>query len=151
MAKKNTVAALRIKQELKEQSLTGIELSEMTGMPYSAIANILAGKSSKVEKLEVISKALGKPLLYFLNADCDSSGGDRLPYDGEMHYKVLKTINDLCKRNKVHLTKDKMDELVDFVYPRLKKDDPTDLLTMQTEALVNYLIKNGSVNENSSF
>lgn len=146
MVKKNTVAALRIKQELKDQSLTGIELSEMTGMPYSAIANILAGKSSKVEKLEVISKALGKPLLYFLNADYDENKAidNKLPYDGEMHYKVLKTINDFCKNNRIHLTKDKMNELVDFVYPRLKKDDPDDLLTMQTEALVNYLIKSES-------
>lgn len=143
MAKKNTVAALRIKQELKEQSLTGTELSEMTGVPYSAIANILAGKSSKVEKLEIISKALGKPLLYFLNADYDQSdsSSDISPYDGEMHYRLLKIINDICKKNKIFLTKDKMDELVDFIYPRLKKDDSDDLLAMQAEALVNYIIK----------
>jgi transcriptional regulator with XRE-family HTH domain len=141
MVRKNTIAALRIKKELKDQSLTGIELSEMTSIPYSAIANILAGKSSKIEKLEVIAKALGKPLLYFLNAD-NNENDDKSAYDGELHYKTLKRINDYCRNNKIHLTKDKMNQLVDFVYPRLKKDDPEDLMVIQTEALVNYLLKN---------
>jgi transcriptional regulator with XRE-family HTH domain len=143
MAKKNTVAALRIKQELKNQSLTGVELSELTGVPYSAIANILAGKSSKVEKLEIISKALGKPLMYFLNADYDKNDlkNEATSYDGELHCKILKIINDLCKKDKIHLTKDRMNELVDFVYPRINKKDPDDLIKTQTEALVNYMIK----------
>lgn len=143
MAKKNTVAALRIKQELKNQSLTGVELSELTGVPYSAIANILAGKSSKVEKLEIISKALGKPLMYFLNADYDKNDlkNEATSYDGELHCKILKIINDLCKKDKIYLTKDRMNELVDFVYPRINKKDPDDLIKTQTEALVNYMIK----------
>ncbi len=145
MAKKNTIAALRVKHELEEQSLTGVELSEMTGIPYYAIANILSGKSSKVEKLDIIAKALGRPLTYFLSPDSgNESAEEKIPYDGELHYKVLKTITDLCKRNKISLTKSKMDELVDFVYPRLKKDDPDDLLKTQTEALVNYTMKNKS-------
>ena len=143
MAKKNTVAALRIKQELKNQSLTGVELSELTGVPYSAIANILAGKSSKVEKLEIISKALGKPLMYFLNADYDKNDlkNEATSYDGELHCKILKIINDLCKKDKIYLTKDRMNELVDFVYPRINKKDPDDLIKTQTEALTNYVIK----------
>lgn len=144
MTKKNTIAALRVKHELEEQFLTGVQLSEMTGIAYHAIANILSGKSSKVEKLDVIAKALGKPLAYFLNPDSKNDNPEigALSYDGELHYKVLKTISDLCKKSKINLTKNKMDELVDFVYPRLKKDDPDDLIKMQTEALVNYIINN---------
>ncbi len=144
MTKKNTIAALRVKHELEEQSLTGVRLSEMTGIPYHAIANILSGKSSKVEKLDVIAKALGKPLAYFLSPDSERDGSKegKLSYDGELHYKILKTISDLCKKTKISLTKSKMDELVDFVYPRLKKDDPEDLIKTQTEALVNYIINN---------
>jgi transcriptional regulator with XRE-family HTH domain len=142
MTKKNTIAALRVKQELEEQSLTGVKLSEMTGIPYHAIANIVSGKSSKVEKLDVIAKALGKPLAYFLSPDSDNNNPkeERLSYDAELHYKVLKTISDLCKKAKISLTKNKMDELVDFVYPRLKKDDPDNLIKTQTEALVNYIL-----------
>lgn len=143
MTQKSTIAAMRIRQEMKDQSLSGTELSEITKIPYSAIANILAGKSSKVEKLEVIAKALGKPLMYFLKADYEKNNLDsKAPYDAELHYKLLKTINDFCKKNKVYLTKDKMDELVNFVYPRLKKDDPDSLLKIQTEALLNYAVKN---------
>ncbi len=142
MTKKNTIAALRVKHELEGQFLTGVKLSEMTGIPYHAIANILSGKSSKVEKLDVIAKALGKPLAYFLSPDSENNNSkeEKLSYDGELHYKVLKTISDLCKNTKINLTKNKMDELVDFVYPRLKKDDPDDLIKTQTEALVNYII-----------
>lgn len=141
MTKKNTIAALRVKHELEEQSLTGVRLSEMTGIPYHAIANILSGKSSKVEKLDVIAKALGKPLAYFLSPDSESDNPkEKLSYDGELHYKVLKIISELCKKTKTSLTKNKMDELVDFVYPRLKKDDPDDLIKTQTEALVNYIM-----------
>ena len=111
--------------------------------PYSAIANILAGKSSKVEKLEIISKALGKPLMYFLNADYDKNDlkNEATSYDGELHCKILKIINDLCKKDKIYLTKDRMNELVDFVYPRINKKDPDDLIKTQTEALTNYVIK----------
>ena len=113
----------------------------MTGIPYHAIANILSGKSSKVEKLDVIAKALGKPLAYFLSPDSEMDNSkEGKSYDGELHYKVLKIINDLCKKTKINLTKSKMDELVDFVYPRLKKDDPDDLIKTQTEALVNYIL-----------
>ncbi len=144
MAKKNTLAALRIKQEMQDKSLTGTELALLSGIPYSAIANILAGKSSKIEKLEAVAKALGKPLVYFVDADYNNekSISNKDDYDGELHYKVVKVINDLCKKKSVHLTKDKMDKLVNFIYPRLKKDDPQELIISQTEALLNYALQN---------
>jgi transcriptional regulator with XRE-family HTH domain len=144
MAKKNTVAALRIKQEMKAKSINGTDLASLANIPYSAVANILAGKSSKIEKLEAIAKSLGKPLMYFVDVDYGDKKidkGDEVIYDGELHYKVVKIINDLCKKKAVHLTKEKMDKLVNFIYPRLKKDDPQDLIKSQTEALLDYALK----------
>lgn len=144
MTKKSTVAALRIKQEMKNQSLTGADLATQANIPYSAIANILAGKSSKIEKLEAIAKSLGKPLMYFVDVDYGnkkSGGNDDEVYDGELHYKVVKIINDLCKQKNVHLTKERMDKLVNFIYPRLKNNDPQDLIRSQTEALLDYALK----------
>lgn len=144
MTKKNTVAALRIKQEMKSKSLTGADLATLANIPYSAMANILAGKSSKIEKLEAIAKSLGKPLMYFVDADYGNKKGDESDgaiYDGELHYKVVKIINDSCKKKNVHLTKEKMDTLVNFVYPRLKKSDPQELLKSQAEALLEYALK----------
>jgi hypothetical protein len=144
MTKKNTVAALRIKQEMEKKSLTGADLASLARIPYSAIANILAGKSSKIEKLEVIARSLGKPLMYFIDVDYGNKKSDKngdVIYDGELHYKVVKMINDLCKKKNIHLTKERMDKLVSFVYPRLKKDDPQDLIKSQTEALLNYALK----------
>lgn len=143
MVRKNTVAALRIKQEMKNKSLTGVDLASLANIPYSAVANILSGKSSKIEKLEAIAKSLGKPLMYFVDADYGKKTNEEyeVSYDGELHYKVVKTVNDLCKKREVFLTKEKMDNLVSFIYPRLKKSDPEDLIKSQTEALLDYALK----------
>jgi transcriptional regulator with XRE-family HTH domain len=143
MATKNTIAALRIRQEMKEKSLSGSDLAALSNLSYYTVENILSGKSSKVDKLEAIAKALGKPLMYFIKADF--SKDNNAPYDGELHYKVVKMISDICKRDKIYLTKEKMDKLINFVYPRLKKDDPDSLMTSQTEAIVDYAIKNDGV------
>ena len=144
MARKNTIAALRIKHEMVERSLSGSSLAALAHLPYHAVENILSGKSSKIEKLEVIARALGKPLMYFIDADYDVRGesNNNADYDGELHYKVIKIISDICKKNKIYLTKDKMDKLFDLIYPRLKKDDPDKLIFAQTEAIINYALKN---------
>ena len=147
MAKKNTIAALRIKQEMKEKSLTAAELASISGLSLYAVENILAGKSSKLDKLESIAKALGKPLMYLvdINYGNENIKNDNTVYDGELHYKVVKSINEVCQKNKIYLTKNKMDELFDLVYPRVKKADPDDLILIQTEAIINYAIKNNKI------
>ena len=129
---------------MKSNSLTGADLATLANIPYSAMANILAGKSSKIEKLEAIAKSLGKPLMYFVDADYGDKKSDEsegVIYDGELHYKVVKIINDSCKKKNVHLTKERMDKLVNFVYPRLKKSDPHELIQSQAEALLEYALK----------
>ena len=143
MPKKNTIAAIKIRQEMKERSLTGANLAELANLPYYAVENILSGKSSKLDKLEAIAKVLGKPLMYFVNADYDEKNiGNNSSYDGELHYKVVKIIHDICTKNKIYLNKDRMDQLTNFIYPRLKKDDPENLIIAQTEAIINYVVKN---------
>jgi len=142
MPKKNTIAAIKIRQQMKEKSLTGVDLAEISNLPYHAIENILSGKSSKLDKLEAIAKALGKPLMYFIDANYNKKNIDNNSYDGELHYKVIKMINDFCKKNKIHLTKEKMDQLTNFAYPRLKKDDPESLILAQVETIVTYALKN---------
>jgi transcriptional regulator with XRE-family HTH domain len=143
MSKKNTIAAIRIREEMKEKSLSGADLAALAKLPYYAIENILSGKSNKLDKLKAVAKSLDKPLMYFIDADHGNNIKKNFSseYDGELHYKVVKIINDLCKKDKIYLTKDRMDKLVDFVYPRLRKDDPEKLIHLQTEAMVNYALK----------
>ncbi len=140
MAHKHTVASLRIKQEMKEKSLTARELAKLAKISYYTVDNILAGKSSKIDKIEAISKALGKPLMYFINADYDNAASVNISksYDGELHYKVIKAINEVCVKNKIFLTREKMDEFVDAIYPKIDKRDPEGLILAQSEAIINY-------------
>lgn len=143
MAKRNTVAALRIRKEMKEKSLNGASLASLANLPYYTVENILLGKSSKIDKLEAIAKALGKPLMYFVEADFSTENNkNNEAYDGDLHYKVVKIISGICKRDKVHLTKEKMDKIVNFVYPRLNNNDPEELIFSQAEAIVSYALKN---------
>jgi transcriptional regulator with XRE-family HTH domain len=139
MSKKNTIASLRIKNELKERSLNGVELAKLANISYYDTSNILAGKSSKIEKIEAIAKALGKPLTYFIDANYDSTNIQSASYDSELHYKVVKLISEICNKNKIFLTKEKMDEFVNTIYPKMSKNDPEDLMFAQTEAIINYI------------
>jgi transcriptional regulator with XRE-family HTH domain len=142
MAKKNTIAAIKIRQELDKKSLTGAELAKLADISYYTVENILAGKSSKIDKIEAIAKALGKPVMYFIDANYGEDGNSNSgEYDADMHYNVIKMISDFCKKNKIFLNKEKMDELIDMVYPRLNKGDPEDLMLAQTEAIVSYVLK----------
>jgi len=140
MSKKNTIASLRIKNELKERSLSGVELAKLANISYYDTTNILAGKSSKIEKIEAIAKALGKPLTYFIDANYDSTNTQNTVYDSELHYKAVKAISKICSKNKIFLTKEKMDEFVDTIYPKISKNDPEDLIFAQAEAIINYII-----------
>ena len=144
MLKKNTIAAIRLRKEMKEKSLTGASLAELANLPYYAVENILSGKSSKVEKLDAIAKALGKPVMYFIDPEYDSNNkkSSTAVYDAEIHYKVVKAVSNACKKRKIHLTKEKMDYLVNLTYPRIQKSDPEKLIIAQTEAIVNYAAKN---------
>lgn len=140
MTKKNTIAAFRIKEEMKNKSLTGQQLATIANLSYYTVENILAGKSSKLDKLESIARALDKPLMYFLDENFEHQ--NNAAYDGELHYKVVKAINQVCNKNNITLTKNKVDELIDLIYPRLNKEDSDELIAIQTEAIVNYAIKN---------
>ena len=139
MAKRNTVAAIRIKEQLKEKSLSGIELAKLANISYYDATNILSGKSSKVEKIEAIAKVLGKPLSYFIDINYDASKAQNSSYDSELHYKTVKVISEICNKNKIFLTKEKMDEFVDTIYPKINKNDPEDLIFVQAEAIINYI------------
>lgn len=139
MSKKNTIAALRIKQELKDRSLSGIELAKLANISYYDTTNILSGKSSKVEKIEAIAKVLGKPLSYFIDINYDASKAQNTSYNSELHYKVVKVISEICNKNKIFLTKEKMDEFVDIIYPKISKNDPEDFVFAQAEAIINYI------------
>lgn len=145
MTKKATIAAIKIRHEMKSRSLTAVNLASLAKIDSHSVNNILSGKSNKIEKLEAIAAALGKPLMYFVDPNfsehCKKS--TEAAYDGDLHCKVVKIINDFCKREKITLTKDWMDKLVDFTYPRLNKDDPDELILSQTEAVVKYALKNG--------
>ena len=142
MPKKNTIAALRIRKEMKEKSLSGADLAALANLSYYAVENVLSGKSSKLDKLEAIAKALGKPLLYFVDPHYDSeSAHEDKPYDGELHYKVIKIISDFCKRKKIFITKKMMNNLVENIYPRLKREDPEELIVAQTEAVASYILR----------
>ena len=145
MIKKTTVAAIKIRQEMKVRSLTAANLASLARIDSHSVNNILSGKSNRIEKIEAIATALGKPLMYFINPNFneDDKKNGNITYDGDLHCKVVKIINDFCKREKITLTKDWMDKLVDFTYPRLHKDDPDELISSQTEAIVKYTLKNG--------
>ncbi len=139
MVKRNTIPALRIKQELKDRSLSAIELAKLANISYYDTTNILSGKSSKVEKIEAIAKVLGKPLSYFIDINYDASKVQSTAYDSELHYKAVKAISEICTKNKIFLTKEKMDEFVDTIYPKISKNDPEDLIFAQAEAIINYI------------
>lgn len=140
MTRKTTIAALRIRQEMDTQSLTAPSLASRAKINLHTVNNILSGKSSRIEKIEAIAKALGKPLMYFVNSDFND---DSTTYDVDLHCKIVKIISDLCKKDKISLTKHEMDKLVDFTYPRLNRDDPDELILSQTEAVIKYALKNG--------
>lgn len=139
MAKKTTIAALRIRQEMNNQSLTASDLASRANIDFYAVNNIISGKSSKIEKLEAIANALGKPLMYFVNSDFNN---DSTTYNADLHCKIVKVISDICKKDKISLAKHDVDKLVDFTYPRLNKNDPDELMLSQTEAVVKYYLKN---------
>lgn len=139
MTKKNTIAAIRIKHELKERSLSGTELAKLANISYFDTNNILSGKSSKVEKIEAIAKVLGKPLTYFIDINYDATNIQNTAYNSELHYKAVKAISEICNKNKIFLTKEKMDEFVDTIYPKISKNDPEDLIFAQAEAIINYI------------
>lgn len=136
--KRNTIAAIRIKQKMEEKSLTGTDLASLTSLPYHTIDNILSGKSNKLDKLEKIAKALEVPIIYLIQEEFS----DEKSYNPEFHAKLVKIISDICKVRKFHLTKNKMDKLLDIVYPRINKNDPEELITKQTEAIIDYATKN---------
>lgn len=141
MTKKVTLASRRLREMMTKNSIDGRELSKRSGVKYDDITNILAGKSKNTDKLSAIAKYFGSTLSYFLGLD-DQNQENLLNYNGELHCKTVKFVFEYCTKTKIHLTKGKMDELVNFIYPRLKNDDSDELIVTQVGALVDYFITN---------
>ena len=107
------LTAKKLKNEIKRQNLQIADLAKKSNISEFTVKNILNGKSRNIDALLALSKTLGVPLEAFFESQENS-------YDANLHKKIIAMINNISKQRNITLDIEKVNQLVKFIYPRLK-------------------------------